>query len=171
MKRHDNGGYVMVIVMLVLAVLITGGLYGIRTLESELRASSQLRRSEQLARAAEAGAARRISEISFAEAEAGAAIATLIDWTQWPGAIFPTLAPSGSADERNLTNTTQYQVTSEPVVSVDSRPPAGYQIGSGGQNTVWRVTSYSVSRSVFAAGEHTVSVGVRIWSRGGMSYP
>jgi len=170
-NRDSKRGYVMVVVLVVLAVLLSAGLFGIRAVESDLRAASTLKRSEILARAAEAGAAQRMSEISLASGDAGAALTTQIlpEGTQWPPANTFTIGLT--ANEINEINqSTVYQVWSQPLVTVESNPPAGTQVGSAGQTTVWQVDSFASHTNQTTGGEHIVSVGVRLWSRGGQSY-
>lgn len=184
--RRDERGYVMVIVLLILAVLLSAGLFSIKTLESDLRASNHMKKSELLARAAEAGAAHRVAQIALAKDDAGAALlngdtitlptggtAVGINWTGWPlNGTFSTI--NAALDPVELT--TQYQVVSVPLVTIESRPPAGVELGSGGQSTVWEITSYAVPRNaagdtdITGGGEHSVSMGVRLWSQGGTSY-
>jgi hypothetical protein len=161
--RHGERGYVMIVVLMVLAILLSAGLYGIRAMESDLKASMAFRRSEFLARAAEAGAAHRLSEISLASGDAGAALRTTVNaWQQWPQGV--------GADYPNLEGAAQYVVDSEPIATVQNRPPPGRQVGGGGQTTVWRITSFAVPANANAAGEHVVSVGVKLWSNSGTSY-
>jgi hypothetical protein len=167
-RRTESRGYVMVVVLMILAVLLSAGLYGIKAMEADLRASAYMRRSELLQRSAEAGAAHRMAEISIASLDSGAALTSNIIWTSWPpSGTFQALTQSERAD---VEASTQYQVSSQPLVPIDTRPPPGRQLGKSGQLTIWEITSYAVSSDTNAAGEHAVSVGVRLWSRSGQSY-
>jgi hypothetical protein len=174
-RGRDQRGYVMVVVLLLLAVLLSAGLFGIQSMESDLRASQYLRKSEVLARAAEAGAAHRISEISLSKDDAASAIKSAIgcsggfacsnpSWQSWPA------TNSGFSASYDVFGLAQYQVQSAPIATIDSKPPAGVQIASGGQTTLWEITSYAVPGANLQAGEHAVSVGVKLWSKGGPSY-
>lgn len=169
----------MIVVLLIIAILMSAGLYGLRAMESDLKATYAMRKSEMLARAAEAGAAQRLKHIAEAKDDAGAALASADDVndsryvapTRWPPPGTFTLGLVGTTHP--MDNITQYQVQSKPIVTVDTRPPAGVQIGGGGQSTLWEVTSYAVytdENTTLPAGEYVVKVGVRLWSRGGRGY-
>jgi hypothetical protein len=158
------------ITLIMMIIILSAGLYGLKTTDSDFRTSAATRRSEVLARAAEAGAAERLGQIQLSTADAGAALDTQINnaTSLWPPPNLFTYWASAPRDD--MTGRTQYQVTSTPLVSATSTPPAGVQIGSGGQTTIWDVNSYAVNAGTLQGGEHAVSVGVRIYSKGGIKY-
>jgi hypothetical protein len=172
--RRQEHGYVLIIVLVLLIVLSAAGVYGLQTVEGDLRASSSAVKVEVLAQAAEAGAAERMAEIALASIDAGAALESRLEgssWQQWPMAAF---------SNNQLTGYAGYMTSSRPLASVDTRPPPGRQIGSGGQTTLWQVDSVATRwgqwtgstgvASDVSMGEYQVSVGVSLWSRGGTSY-
>lgn len=159
-------GYVLVVVLVLLVVLTSAGVYGLQTVEGDIRAAASTVRTEVLAQAAEAGAAQRSSEIAQATMDAGAALDSSLQsgsWVSWP----PPAAFTGAG----VQNLASFQTNSRPIATVDTRPPPGRQIGSGGQTTVWQIDSYAARNTAGAvSGEYRVSVGVSLWSRGGTSY-
>lgn len=176
-RRRTQGserGYVLMIVLVLILVMTTAAVYGVRAMDSEVRASASTRKNEMAMHAAEAGASERLAEIALATDDAGAALDSAFEqqtagnngWVQWP--------PAGNfTATTQMDNFAQFQTDSEPLVAVEARPPPGVQIGAGGQVTVWRVDSYAITGSGLAGSygySQQVQVGVSLWSRGGMSY-
>lgn len=171
-------GYVLMIVLVLILVMSTAAVYGVRAMDSEVRASASTRKNEMAMHAAEAGASERLAEIALATDDAGAALDSAFEqqtagnngWVQWPP---PSGSPGGFTTTTQVDNFAQFQTDSAPLVAVEARPPPGVQIGAGGQVTVWRVDSYAITGSGLAGSygySQQVQVGVSLWSRGGMSY-
>lgn len=173
-RQRGERGYIMMIVLVLTTVLTAAGVYALRSSESEMRAASMSRRGEVTMRAAEAGVAERLEEIRLASLDASAALESnntgvrALGWQQWPPASF-------SATTNDVANGSLFQVDSVPLVAVEAAPPAGVQIGSGGQFTLWQVDAFALENRAagvnnFNGQAQQVSVGVSLWSRGGMSY-
>jgi hypothetical protein len=173
-RRHSERGYIMMVVLVLITVLTAAGVFALRSSESEIRAASMSRRAEVTMRAAEAGVAERLEEIRLASLDASAALESnttgvrALGWQQWPPASF-------SASTNEISNGSLFQVDSAPLVAVEASPPAGVQIGSGGQFTLWQVDAFALENRAagvnnFGGQAQQVSVGVSLWSRGGMSY-
>ncbi len=166
--RPAQQGYVMMIVMILIIVLTSAGIYGLRSVEGDLKASASVRRSESATYAAEAGVAARMSELMLATEDAGAGLTSAVEGND----INYPPAPTGNIP------TSIVRVVAEPVVAVSANPPPGVQVGSGGQVTMWRVDSFAVTRigstgllgSGVPGNSQRISVGMSMWSRGGLSY-
>ncbi|MFO0728460.1 MAG: hypothetical protein U1E65_32085 [Myxococcota bacterium] len=171
------------VVLVLIIVMTAASVYGVRSIDNEVRASASTRKIEMAMYAAEAGASERLAEISLATSDAGAALDSAFEtdnsttlnvqtggWRFWP--------LTGTFADPNIDRFAQFQTDSAPVVAVEARPPPGVQIGAGGQVTVWRVDGYALTGSHNAANalipgfsySQQVQVGVSLWSRGGMSY-
>ena len=59
-------GYVLMIVLVLILVMSTAAVYGVRAMDSEVRASASTRKNEMAMHAAEAGASERLAEIALA---------------------------------------------------------------------------------------------------------
>lgn len=168
--RASQRGYVLMIVMILLVVLTAAGVYGLRASQSDLRQGAFVRRTELAANAAEVGAAARMAEIMAAAEDAGAARGDLsvVEAGGWTNFVGPA-SPHAFTDARAAT---QFIVSAVPLVAVEANPPAGVQIGSGGQMTLWRIDSFAMAQAVAGAdgSAQRLSVGVSVWSRGGLSY-
>lgn len=166
--RPGQQGYVMMIVMILIMVLTAAGIFGLRSVEGDLKASASVRRSESATYAAEAGIAARMSELMLATEDAGAGLTSVVEGND---IVYPP-TPTGNIPRSIV------RVVAEPVVAVSANPPPGVQVGSGGQVTMWRVDSYAVTRNsstnALATGalgnSQRISVGMSMWSRGGLSY-
>lgn len=161
-------GYVLMIVMILLSVLTAAGVYGMRTAQSDIRQGAVQRRLELASNAAEVGAAARMAEVMAASEDAGAALGVhssveMAGWTDYTSAPVPTNIHQRARDDA------EFLVAAEPLVAVEANPPSGVQIGTGGQLTLWRIDSFGISRNTQGTGQR-VSVGMSVWSRGGMSY-
>ena len=172
MRKHrqqnpEQRGYVLMVVLILMVVLTSAGIYGLRTVDGDMRASASVKRTDTAAYAAEAGASQRMAELMMATEDAGAGLTSAIEgiWFRYPGAAAGNNAIAAS-----------YQVVAEPVVAVEANPPPGVQIGSGGQITMWRIDAFAVSGaglpgpSAATSNSQRVSVGLSMWSRGGLSY-
>ncbi len=178
-RRSEERGYVLMIVMILLVVLTAAGVYGLRVIESDVRSSAMVRRSEMAVNAAEAGIGLRLAEIIRATDDAGAALDSRVERTgpldtdplRWHD-YQPTSSLSNDVGQG-----VRFVVSSVPVVAVEANPPPGIQVGTGGQATLWRIDGYAVGKSAQAAVgavvssvSQRISVGVSLWSRGGLSY-
>lgn len=172
--KSEEQGYILMIVMVLLIVLATAGVYGLRTAQADLKSSAAAKRSDIAAYAAEAGIALRIAELMLTVEDAGAGLNSSTNGVeamsqaqrQYPDPLTPGLDPNAPVAE--------WRVVAEPMVAVEAAPPPGVQIGSAGQATVWRIESFAVTRLAGLTSPSTnsqkVSVGLSVWSRGGMSY-
>lgn len=159
--RPHQRGYVLMVVMILLVVLTAAGIYGLRSVQGDFKASAMAKRNEIALFAAEAGASVRIAELMLATEDAGAALASAVEGVAQP---YPA-APLGNEP------ISTFEVVADPIVAVSANPPPGVQVGSGGQVTMWRVDSFAITRMGPATGNsQRVSVGLSMWSRGGLSY-
>lgn len=179
-RRPDQQGYVLMIVMILLVVLTTAGVYGLRIVESDVRSAATVRRSEMAVNAAEAGIGMRLAEIIRATDDAGAALESRVERGIGSIASDPLIwhdyQPTSSLSN-DVGQGVRFVVSSVPVVAVEANPPPGIQVGTGGQATLWRIDGYAVGKSAQAAVgagstsvSQRISVGVSLWSRGGLSY-
>lgn len=167
-KPSEQAGFVMVIVLLLLSVILSAGLFGLKMLASDSRSHQRFARNLAVSRAASAGAAHRVAQLEMTKNDPMSAIGNHIDWTQ---------APAATANTHN--RETQYMATAEPVV-ITSAPPAGAQLGSAAPQTlIWQIRSYSIpadfnngnqTLAPALGGEHGVSMGVKIVTSGSQSY-
>jgi len=165
-KKHTpkQGGFVMVIVLLLLAVILSAGLFGVEMLRSDSRSHARFKRNLIVSRAASAGAAHRVAQIETSKNDPMSAIDVNIDWTSWPDPNTPGIS------DFDMANSTQYVSTAVPVM-VNSKPPAGVQIGGAAPQTlIWQIRSYSIPNDVNFGGEHGVNMGVKIITSGSQSY-
>jgi Tfp pilus assembly protein PilX len=171
-RVRGERGYVLMIVLILLVVLTAAGVYGLRASQADIRQGGVARRLELTTNAAEVGATARMAEVMAASEDAGAALRNNSNveaggWTNYAGA-----APTDPIYQNALDVNAQFLVSAEPLVAVGANPPAGIQIGAGGQLTLWQIDSFAMTRATAASdgAAQRVSVGVSVWSRGGLSY-
>ena len=169
---REQGGFVMVLVLLLLSILLSAGLFGLKMLESDSRSFRRFNRDLFVNQAASAGAAQRMAQIETSKNDPMSAINVNVDWTSWP------ISATAGVTEFDLANRAQYAATSIPTLSA-SKPPDGQQVGSpAGQTIIWEVRSTSVPTNVGAGGqetvmfggEHGVTMGVKLVTSGSQSY-
>jgi hypothetical protein len=154
-------GYALLTVLVILLILLTAGVYGMRAAEMDIRASSKFRRAELLGYAAEAGASLRLSEIAIVSEP----IAILNDevsdtyrtWTSWP--------PNGqfTTPEFDAGSSLQYRTGPIHMTWTGQTPPPGVPVGT---NTyIFELTSFAtfVDGSGSEAGESAVSIAFKTW--------
>lgn len=155
-------GYVMLLVLTLILALLLAGLYGVRSAESDIRASARFQRNEILLRAAEAGAAVRLSEVSLMTAPAAllddANLASSKAWTSWPPstAAFTTLA---AENEEFL----QYRVSPARLIWSGKTPPPGVPVGTGTYIFDFQSFATYADSTEVASGEASVEVGFKTW--------
>lgn len=154
-------GYVMLVVMMILVVLLSAGTYGIKAVQSEIRATAKFRKSELLLRAAEAGAAHRLAEISLMRepiAVMDEALSTPSStWTSWPSAgLFP-----ASDVDADVADTMQYRTAPVRLMWQGTTPPPGVQVGT--KTYILEMTSFAVFGDLDDGSEAAISVGLKTW--------
>jgi hypothetical protein len=173
-RTRDAGerGYVMLIVIVVLLILVSAVAYSFRAIQNEIRAGSKFRKSELLVRAAEAGAAHRMSEIAFISDP----IEILDETASNAAASWNDFPPAGTftSNDNNPSwgdagPSVQYRTGPVKMIWSGKVPPPGVAIGT---NTyIFQLTSYAVQRNSLAGGlnifdeggEAAIDVGVKTW--------
>jgi|GEM_PF-3980770 len=168
-KNHSEQGFVMILVLMLLTILMSGGLFGLKMVESDTRSFRRFNKNIMVSRAAAAGAVHRMAQIETAKNDPMSAVNVNIDWTPWPS---PNAA---NVDEFDMAGVMQYAATSEPFLA-SGPPPAGQQVGSASvQTVIWEIRSYAVPNNVGDAvvqygGEYGVTSGLKLVTSGSQSY-
>ena len=168
-RNANERGFVMILVLMLLTILMSGGLFGLKMVESDTRSFRRFNKNIMVSRAAAAGAIHRMAQIETAKNDPMSAVNVNIDWTPWPS---PNAA---NVDDFDMAGVTRYAATSEPYLA-SGRPPAGQQVGSASvQTVIWEVRSYAVPNDagnslVQYGGEYGVTSGVKLVTSGSQSY-
>jgi hypothetical protein len=171
-NSREQGGFVMVLVLLLLSVLLSAGMFGLKMLESDTRSFRRFNRDLFVGQAASAGAAQRMAQIETSKNDPMSAFNVNVDWTSWPNGA------TAGVNEFDLANRSQFAATSIPTLSA-SKPPGGQQVGSAaGQTIIWEIRSTSIPTNIGAGGnetvtfggEHGVIMGVKLVTSGSQSY-